>query len=381
MSDNSTDILIVGAGAYGLSCAWWIAQRDTRPSVLVLDAGDFASGGTGRNGAGMRMQWGLEFNIRLSQESIAFFEDAERRLDYPGGIELKQHGYLLLAHSEAMLEGLGANLELQHQLGVPSELLSAEDCLHLVPSLNPENIVGGSICLKDGTASPFLWLDALLRAARREGAQVRFGTPVRQIEHQGDGFLVRTPGQEFHAGKVLICTDWAAPELLKPLGVDLPISGMPKEAIVTEAWEPLLSPAIVSFKHDMFVNQMTRGSIVAVPTRIRPDGDDHNSTDDFLPFAARRILDLLPALAEVNIIRSWAGVISKTPDMQAVLGETGVPNLYIAVSAYKGFMTSPAVGRVMAEIVIDGHSNHPAVAPLSARRFETGELVPEPLTV
>ena len=381
MSDTRADIVIVGAGAYGLSCAWWMAQRDSNPKVLVLDAGEFASGGTGRNGAGMRMQWGLEFNIRLAQESITFFEDAEQRLDYPGGIELKQHGYLLLAHSDSMLDGFAANLKLQHDLGVPSEILSPEDCLNLVPSLNPEGIAGGAICLRDGTASPFLWLDALLRAARREGAEVRFGTPVQQIERRGDNFLVSTPTETMHVGKVLICTDWAAPELLKPLGVDLPISGMPKEALVTEAWEPLLGPAIVSFKHDMFVNQMTRGSIVAIPTRLRPDGDDHDSTDDFLPFAAEQILDLLPALAGVNVIRSWAGVISKTPDMQAVIGETGVPNLYVAVSAYKGFMTSPAVGRVMAEIVIDGHSNHPAVAPLSARRFETGELVPEPLTV
>ena len=111
MNPDQADILIVGAGAYGLSCAWWMAQRDTRPKVIVLDAGDFASGGTGRNGAGMRMQWGLEFNIRLSQESIAFFEEAEERLDYPGGIELKQHGYLLLAHNDTMLEGLARQPE------------------------------------------------------------------------------------------------------------------------------------------------------------------------------------------------------------------------------------------------------------------------------
>ena len=174
-----------------------MAQRDTRPKVMVLDAGDFASGGTGRNGAGMRMQWGLEFNIRLSQESITFFEEAARRLNYPGGIDLKQHGYLLLAHSDTMLKGFAENMKLQHELGVPSELLTTEDCLNLVPSLNPAEIAGGCICLKDGTASPFLWLDALLKAARVEGAEVRFGTPVLAIERHGEAFSYAPPNMSY----------------------------------------------------------------------------------------------------------------------------------------------------------------------------------------
>ncbi len=74
-------------------------------------------------------------------------------------------------------------------------------------------------------------------------------------------------------------------------------------------------------------------------------------------------------------------MVSQTPDMQAVLGETDVSNLFVAVSAYKGFMTSPAVGRIMAEMILRGHCDHPAVVPLHPRRFVTGELVPEPLTV
>ncbi|NIR30266.1 MAG: FAD-binding oxidoreductase [Gammaproteobacteria bacterium] len=378
---KTVDILIVGAGAYGLSAAWWMAQRREGHKILVLDEGEFASGGTGRNGAGFRMQWGLEFNIRLNQESIRFFEEACERLDYPDGIDLKQGGYLLLAHSREMFEGFQSNHRRQRELGVPSEILDTDDCLRLAPALNPDGVVGGSFCHKDGSASPFLWLDALLRAARREGAEVRYRTRVRSLRSAGRAFAVDTTEGVIAASRVLVCTDWAAPQLLRTVGVDLPITGMPKEGLVTEAWKPHIGPMLISFRHDMALNQMARGNIVAIVSRERPEGDDIASTPDFLPFAATRLLDLVPSLAPVRVLRTWGGVISKTPDMQAVLGETDVPGLFVAVSAYKGFMTSPAVGRIMAELVLDGHSNDPAAALLSPSRFDRGDLVPEPLTV
>ena len=364
MSGNSADVLIIGAGAYGLSAAWWMAQRRDGTRITVLDASDFAGGGTGRNGGGFRMQWGLDFNILLSQESIAFFEQAAERLDYPTGIDLKQEGYLLLAHSDAMLSGFQRNYQTHRRFDVPTEILTAEDCLKLVPSLNPEGIVGGSFCQKDGTASPFLWLDALHRAAVREGVEVRFASPVLGLRQNGESFTVTTAQGDIAAGKVLVCTDWQAPELLRPLGLDLPITGMPKEAFVTEPWRQTLGPCLVSFKHDMFVNQMARGSIVAVPTRLRPNGSSIESTPDFAAYGATTFLDLLPGLDHLTLLRTWCGVISQTPDMQAVLGETDIANLYVAVSAYKGFMTSPAVGRIMADLILDGRDDDPVLAPL-----------------
>src|SRR5580704_15282146 len=135
MPNRTADVLIVGAGAFGLSCAWWMSKRRDGSRILVVDEGEFASGATGRNGAGFRMQWGLELNIRLCQESIRFFENAADELDYPPGIALKQDGYLVLAHSEKALEVLRSAVGTQHLFDVPSEMLDAEDCIRMVPVL------------------------------------------------------------------------------------------------------------------------------------------------------------------------------------------------------------------------------------------------------
>ena len=381
MSAETADVLVIGAGAYGLSAAWWMTERRSGARILVLDAGDFAANGTGSCGAGVRMQWGLELNIRLMIECIGFFEDAGKRLDYPGGIEFKQQGYLLLARDDAMYRDFQANVERQNACGVPSRLLSRDEAVKMVPELNPDLMVGATFCAKDGTVSPFRWLDALLRAARRGDAEVRYGTTVTGLEPRGATILVHTTAGPVEAAKVLVCTDWAAPKLLAPLGIELPIEAMPNEAMVTEPWKPILGPCLVRIEHGLFINQVPRGSVVVVVTREMPKSESIANHADWLPLGAGLFVETLPELAHLNIIRNWCHPVSITPDMQSILGETEVPNLFLAVSAYKGFMTSPAVGRIMADVVLDGRSDHPALAAFSHRRFATGELVPEPLVI
>ena len=378
MTAATTDVLVVGAGFYGLSCAWSMTRLGSGARIIVVDEGEFASGASGRNGAGFRMQWGLDLNILLSRESTAFFENAAELLDYPRGIELKQDGYLVLAHSQNALDRLNASIAIQHRYEVPSELLDADACMKMVPALNRERLVGGTYCAKDGTASPFRLLDALLTASRRKQVEVRYGTRVERIEKRNGVFTASIKDGVIEAKQVLLCTDWAVPQLLQPLGIELPVTTLPKEAIVTVPCTPRVKPILISLEHHISVNQLARGSIVFVPTRAR-EGSTIESTPGFLSWAAPKIIDLLPGVAEVAVLRTWGCVSSVTPDMQPILGETEIQGLYVAVSAYRGFMTSPAVGRMMADLVVKGVSDDRVLAQLSPSRFETGNTIIEPL--
>lgn len=374
------EILIIGAGAYGLSSAWFLASKYAGKDIVVVDASDFAGNGTGRCIGGFRTQWGHVSNIKMCLESVDFFEKASDILSYPQGIELKQEGYLLLAWDEEVLERFRTCQTAQHAHGVQSRMLTAEEVLRISPQVNREGLLGGAICERDGTVSPFRLLDALLKGVRRAGVRVTFGCSVRTLEHTGNTFKASTSHGEISAKKVVICTDWAAPDLVRQVGLDLPVDRLPVEIMVTEAAPRMLGPIHISMRHGMAINQMPRGSIVVNHGRARQKSDDISNQPDWFAKACRGACEVVPALADLNVLRGWAGTISVTPDMQPIIDELEVPGLYVAVSAYKGLMTAPAAGRLISDLVAGNAGGDPMAKYVSLARLKSGELIREPMT-
>jgi len=374
------EILIIGGGAYGLSSAWFLASKYPGKDIVVVDASDFAGNGTGRCIGGFRTQWGHESNIAMCLESVDFFEKAPEILSYPQGIELKQEGYLLLAWDEEVLERFRTCQTAQHAHGVQSRMLSAEEVMRISPKVNREGLLGGAICERDGTISPFRLLDALLKAVRRAGVRVEYGCSVRTLERSGSTFKASTSHGAISASKVVICTDWAAPDLVRQLGLDLPVDRLPVEIMVTEAAPRMLGPIHISMRHGMAINQMPRGSIVVNHGRARQTSDDISNQPDWFAKACRGACEVVPALADLNVLRGWAGTISVTPDMQPIIDELAVPGLYVAVSAYKGLMTAPAAGRLISDLVSGRAGDDPMAKYVSLARLKNGELIREPMT-
>lgn len=377
---NGCEILIVGGGAYGLSSAWFLAAKYPGKDIVVIDASDFAGNGTGRCIGGFRTQWGHESNITMCLESVDFFEKAPEILSYPQGIELKQEGYLLLAWDEENLERFRACQVAQHAHGVKSRMLSADEVMRISPRVNEVNLLGGAICERDGTVSPFRLLDALLKAVRRAGVRVKFGCSVRSLEHKGNSFYAKTTHGDITAKKVVICTDWAAPDLVRQLGMEVPVDRLPVEIMVTEAAPRMLGPIHISMRHGMAINQMPRGSIVVNHGRPRKKSEDISNQPDWFAKACRGACEVVPSLADLNVLRGWAGTISVTPDMQPIIDELAIPGLYVAISAYKGLMTAPAAGRLISDLVAGTVAHDPMAKYVSLSRFDRGDLVREPMT-
>lgn len=375
VTSRRSDVVIVGGGAYGLSTAFWLRKLRPDLSVTLLDRSDFAGNESGRCGAGIRVQWGARGNIRLCWEALPLFENFAEIFGYPEGIDFKQSGYVILCHQQAQLDQLRINAKLQREVGIAAEFLSPQEVSILAPGVNVDGVVGASFYARDGSLSPFRVLDGLLRAARRDGAQVRHGVAVHSVARNGDAFTLQTSEGTWQAGRVVLATDTRIPELAGPLGVDIPVRPHPTQAFVTEPLPPLLAPCIMAFDKEMFINQVARGNFVVVCSdRRRASSFDTAPTADLFPPSAQRAISLFPQLAQARVLRSWGGLYSLTPDMQPVLGESRVTGLYIALSSAKGFMTGPAAGRIIAQ-QIDGQAAAPWVAALTPGRFVSGAIL------
>lgn len=383
MTKQSAEVVIIGGGIIGCATAYYLAKQGIT-DVVVVDKSYLASGSTGRCGAGVRQQWGLKMNVLLATESIKAFETLNEELDTGLDIEFKQKGYLMLAYSEKMVEQYKKNVKLQQSLNVPVKLISPDEAREIVPYLNTDGLLAATFCPTDGHINPFVATNSYAEAARRMGVRIMTYTEVTGIEVERDRVIaVDTNKGRIRTNAVLNSSGGYSREVAALAGVNLPTHPERHQILVTEPVATVQDPMVISLHHGFYCQQTPHGSFImgfGDPNELK----EHvvSSTWHFMEEMAAKVLPVLPPLAELRVVRQWAGLYNMSPDAQPILGE--VPTLkgfYNAVGfSGHGFMLAPVTGRLMAE-AISGREPHLDIAPLSLERFAKGELLREPSVV
>ncbi|OAT79358.1 NAD(P)/FAD-dependent oxidoreductase [Desulfotomaculum copahuensis] len=376
------DVLIIGGGVTGCSIAYHLAKSGcTR--VALLEKGYLTSGATGRCGAGFRQQWGTRTNCLLAKHAVAKLEQLAEELDYPGGVEIKQEGYLILAYTPKMEAQFKKNLALQKSLGIGARWVTPREAREIVPFLNTGGLLGATFYEKDGHANPFKVTDAYARAARRLGVEIHTYTPVQDIRLDGGIKTVVTPAGDFRAPVLVDAAGGHAAGIGRLVGLDLPVQAERHQILVTEPVEPALGPMVMCFYHNIYCQQSPHGSfIMGLGDPNEPRGYNTGSSWQFLMQMAEKAVRLLPVLKNARVVRQWAGVYDMSPDRQPVLGEVPeLPGFYVAAGfSGHGFMIAPMTGQLMAECILGKPTSLP-IDMFSLSRFSTGELFIEPSVV
>ena len=351
------DVIIIGSGSVGAPAALYLAQAGFK--ILVLDeAPSVGQGSNKRAIGGVRATHSDPAKIRLCLRSIEIFRTWQAV--YGDDIEWVTGGYCFVAYREQEENTLKTLLARQKALGLNIDWHDREELLGEVPSLNPRGLLGGTFSPEDGSCSPLLALHAYYAHACRAGAVFHYNEPVTGLELQGGKITgVRTGQGRYGAGVVINAAGAWARAVGQMAGVDLPVNPDCHEAGITESVAPFLRPMIVDIRPgpgsaNFYFYQHQTGQIIFCLTPQPPIwGFDVNETSAFLPQAARRMIEVMPALQNIRVRRTWRGLYPMTPDGAPIVGwSRAVPGLLNAVGMCgQGFMLGPGLGELLARMV------------------------------
>jgi sarcosine oxidase subunit beta len=379
MADTS-DVIVIGGGVVGLSVAYHLAGRGAG-RVLLLEAGQCGGGATLRATGGVRHQFGTAINVALSLLARPFWQGFDDAFSTRG--VFRELGYLFLATTPELVAVAERNVALQAALGVPARLVTPAEAAALAPGLNEGGVLAGSFCPWDGVLAVDRMVGALVAGCRRAGVDLREGTPVQGIAVAGGRVTgVTIPAGAVAAPVVVNAAGNQAAAVGALAGVDLPVRPERRQAaltVPTAALHPAAAWTIDLGSGGYVRPDATGGAVIGggdrgVTSDLPVDQVDRAGIEHARDLAGRRF----PALAGVPLARAWAGQRPMSPDDHAILGATAVDGFIAACGlGSHGLMHAPAVGRLLAELIVDGAATSLDIAPLSPARFATGALLTE----
>jgi len=369
----NADVLILGGGGAGTSAALFLAKRGAR--VVLLERGLVGSQASGVNYGGVRQQGRSPEEIPLARRA----RDIWRRLPELIGtdVEFEPHGHFKLARSEADEVLLLRWNEMAAQHGIATRMIGRNAIRAEHPYLS-EAVVAGSLLPEDGSANPRLLSPAIARAARGAGATLLEHHKAEHIAREAGGFVVIANGHEFRAPILLNCAGYWGGEIAAAFGEPVPVSPLVPNMLVTEPIPYFCPHNLGVVGGDVYVRQITRGNVIFGGGRGigEPEIPASRPLAETGMLAMQKAIALIPRLQGVMVIRSWSGIDGGMPDSLPVMGPSGTtPGLIHAFGfSGHGFMLGPAVGEVLAELVLDGRTEIP-LAPFDIGRFARQDAV------
>ena len=103
---------------------------------------------------------------------------------------------------------------------------------------------------------------------------------------------------------------------------------------------------------------------------MSPEGPEARPGSPMIRSLARRVAEMFPKAAHLNVIRSWAGVVENSPDGRPILDRLASPeNATVASMSGVGFGLSPASGHAIRDLVVDGTCSFTDISKLGLARF------------
>ncbi|MFC4245995.1 NAD(P)/FAD-dependent oxidoreductase [Natribaculum luteum] len=378
---DTVDVAIVGGGIMGTSSCFFLSEK-TDLTVLLVEKNSIANGSTGDSSAIIRHHYGpTEIYSKMALWSHEFYREFEARTGEPVAYEpspLLRLGIEGDSSGEYAMDGY----ETLSSLDIPVSRLEREALVEEYPMLSP---LESDFGVSDETAAYSDAADAAAgfsRAAQNRGAIVRTGVTVADIGvDDGEVTEIQTDHGTVETDTLIVTAGpWTA-QLMETVDVDIPLTHSREQILLLEPPEEFL---------DTYPEGMPTTSPPGADWYVREDFGDgiliatHHSANDPDPNTYRKkpdeevklrlideLADFCPELEDAKLRGQYCGIYSNTPDYDFVIDQVGPDGCYVGCGfSGHGFKHGPAVGRIVSDLVRDGHTDLVDAQYFSLDRFK-----------
>jgi sarcosine oxidase, subunit beta len=360
-------VVVVGAGALGLCAAWQLTERGVN-DVIVIDRGPVAGASSGLSVGIIETQYLDPLAIEVRVDSMRSFADLERS----GALHVTRNGYLRLGHSDADMEAFARSVELQRVLGVDDcRVLEAGELGRLIPHMHVDDVAGGLFGPSDGYIDGHLYCEALAAAITARGGRVLPDTELVGCDAgPGDGHRLRTTRGEIDCEIVVNAAGGWAGGVGDILGAPVEILPQRHQALQGRLAAPLdyVMPSVMDYVPSsggfgVYIRDDGPGRFIAglhteeaIHDLVDPDEVGRDAPDEYVALVGERLAHRLPGLLDMRLGDVWAGIYPMRPDGRPVVGPHPGRESVVTVAGAggSGLQSSPALGRLAAEWILDG---------------------------
>ncbi|SED03560.1 NAD(P)/FAD-dependent oxidoreductase [Rhodococcus koreensis] len=382
---ETAKFVIVGGGLEGLAIAWSLADRG-ETDVLVLERDTLCSGMTGKSSGVVRCHYGTPSLAAMSWYGVDIFTRATEI--FGDDMAFRQCGYVV-GVGENNIDPLKANVAMMQGLGIDVDYIGHDKMAELWPGLHLDDFAAFAYEPLGGRGEAYMAGMAFGASARKLGVTIRQSTPVASLLQNADGRVYGVTlgnGDEVHAEHVILATGPWAPELGAGVGVDIPVKAQRAQLVLIDQGVPTPEvPVLSDLAGLQYICREPNGELLvgnsdhAAPEYIDPDKYSNRADDSTIEKNIMKLGNRLPDMPDPRITSSYVGAYDVTPDYNPIIGPAPVDGLFLATGfSGHGFKISPAVGRLVADMLLDdGKTSLPNVEPSDFRysRFEEGDLL------
>ncbi|UYP20452.1 FAD-binding oxidoreductase [Rhodococcus sp. Z13] len=381
---DTTKFLIVGGGLEGLAIAYSLADRG-ETDVLVLERDTLCSGMTGKSSGVVRCHYGVPSLAAMSWYGVDIFTRATEIFGDDMGF--RQCGYLV-GVAENNVKPLEANIEMMQGLGIATELVPHDKVAELWPGLHLDDFALFAYEPLGGRGEAYMAGMAFAATARKMGVKIKQSTPAASLLQDPSGRVygvTLTDGSEIHAEQVVVAAGPWTPALVAGVGVDLDIKAQRAQLVLVDQGEPTPEvPVLSDLSGLQYICREPNGELLVgnsdhqAPQYIDPDKYVNRADDSTIEKTIMKLGTRLPDMPDPRITSTYVGAYDVTADYNPVIGPSPVDGLFLAAGfSGHGFKISPAVGKLVADLLLDGKTDLPNVNPDDFRysRFAEGDLL------